>query len=893
MHETLAKKYIAKALMRSAYFAGIPKTVFITIVASGSLCATLGFMLTNRVFISCLILIIASISYLIMRFVIYKEDEFALIKWSKIQSYTPVLPIKSERGVNAYDPHPKSLTSFLKKEQPLLGKLGTISDKIPFLSHLDDENILTTEGHVFQVIEVCGIAYETKAYTELNLEENLRAHLLKSISDPSISLYLYTKREKCTSYPDGNYIEHFSKHLNEKYKKNIENRQFYANRHYIVVLKRGSLKQNIQKRLMIALNQVTDRLISSLSIYGARRLRVTPENDVKYSEILSFLYELINAKEAKIRLTHLPLNTYLPQANIFFSNKNGFIQWRGIDGTNRFGAILILKEYPDFSSHSMLNALKSVEIEYLLTQTFFYEDKQSAKAQIKEQQKSLQQVQDEAHSEHGGLDFTLDKLASNQVSLGYHSLSILVFDEDIKSLEKKLKKIDSLFLDEGMICYRETSGIELSFFAQMPGNFKYLYRKAPITTENIAGFFDLHNSPKGHTKTWWGNALTICETASGAPYYLNIHHLDVANCLFIGAQGVGKTLLMSFLLTIGMKYGGRRFIFDKDGSMQIIILALSGKYVSLTPGVKAGLAPFQLPDTVENRNFLVMLIQSIASSTGGFTILADHLTLIQKAVEGMYQLPQSDRVFSNLLPFLGRKESGSLRNQLEPWCGQGAYAWLFDNETDSFEFNRNLVGVDIGKILEEKYQTCCAPALLYFMHRLKNLFDGSPSKILIPEVWLLLKNEYFRSEIDDWSKTPRKKNIALLFDLQNVDDLEASPEGRAFIRSVVTKCLYAGFDESQRQICEDLLSLTPQEFNLLKSLNKTDRLFLFKQGHDSVLLRLNLSDLDDEIAVLSARPRTVQCALDAIARHGENPVDWLPFFYKHWRDYLNYGEIKT
>jgi type IV secretion system protein VirB4 len=63
-------------------------------------------------------------------------------------------------------------------------------------------------------------------------------------------------------------------------------------------------------------------------------------------------------------------------------------------------------------------------------------------------------------------------------------------------------------------------------------------------------------------------------------------------------------------------------------------------------------------------------------------------------------------------------------------------------------------------------------------------------------------------------------------------------------------------------------------------------MFLVKQGHNSVVVELNLNGLDDELAVLSGRAETVEL-LDRIrAQHGDDAAVWGPIFQKERRRIL-------
>ena len=82
----------------------------------------------------------------------------------------------------------------------------------------------------------------------------------------------------------------------------------------------------------------------------------------------------------------------------------------------------------------------------------------------------------------------------------------------------------------------------------------------------------------------------------------------------------------------------------------------------------------------------------------------------------------------------------------------------------------------------------------------------------------------------------------------------------------------------------DGLGLTQAEFKLIRhDLNPESRRFLIKQGHDSIVVELDLGGLTDELAVLSGTTETVTL-LDAIrADVGDDPAKWLPLFHQQRR----------
>ena len=103
--------------------------------------------------------------------------------------------------------------------------------------------------------------------------------------------------------------------------------------------------------------------------------------------------------------------------------------------------------------------------------------------------------------------------------------------------------------EAGAIAVREDIELEPAFWAQFPGNFKYIARKAwsrPAISPGLASF---HNFPIGQAEgNHWGPAVAVLETTSAGPYYFNFHNGDLGNFTVIGPSGSGKTVVLNFLL---------------------------------------------------------------------------------------------------------------------------------------------------------------------------------------------------------------------------------------------------------------------------------------------------------------------------------------------------------
>jgi type IV secretion system protein VirB4 len=101
---------------------------------------------------------------------------------------------------------------------------------------------------------------------------------------------------------------------------------------------------------------------------------------------------------------------------------------------------------------------------------------------------------------------------------------------------------------------------------------------------------------------------------------------------------------------------------------------------------------------------------------------------------------------------------------------------------------------------------------------------------------------------------------------------------RTLIEQVATMILFPNPGADYAEYTEGL-GLSDREFNLIKTdLPEGAGMFLLKQGRHSVVLKLPLGGMDNDLAVLSARTANLELMDRLIARYGEDPDSWGPYF---------------
>jgi type IV secretion system protein VirB4 len=537
-----------------------------------------------------------------------------------------------------------------------------------------------------------------------------------------------------------------------------------------------------------------------------------------------------------------------------------------------------IKDYPARTAPGMLDGVLRLPMELVLTESFAFVDRQAALERMGLALRRLKAAEDDAFSLRGELAQARDDVGAGRAAYGEHHLTILAKAESLEELDAGVADIQSALAEMGAVAVREDVNLEPAFWAQFPGNFKYIVRKALISAANFAGLASFHNHPTGQADgNHWGPAIAVLETTAFGPYHFNFHHGDLGNFTVIGPSGSGKTVLLTFLLAQAERLQPRIAYFDKDRGAEPFIRAIGGRYDVISPGEPTGFNPLALPDTPGNRAFLGEWVAQLLTAEGG-ALDSEDRAMVADAIDANFAQPPGHRRLRYLRElFRGarRPSAGDLASRLSAWCEGGDHAWLFDNADDLLDIETRIVGFDMTKVLDAP--SVRIPAMMYLFHRLEQRLDGSPALIVVDEGWKVLDDPVFVRRIKDWEKTIRKRNGLVGFCTQSASDALDSRIASAIIEQAATQIFFPNARAKAADYV-DGFGLSEHEFELVRSLPDTSRCFLIKRGDHSVVARLDLAGLGGELAVLAGTERSVR-RLDAIRREvGDEPSAWLAAF---------------
>jgi type IV secretion system protein VirB4 len=777
----------------------------------------------------------------------------------------------------------------LTKDPKVAGQERPAGKHLPYARHVDDHTIGTRDGLLMQVIHVRGLLFETADTDEINYRKRLRDAALQAIGSSRYAIYHHIIRREAEVALDADYPDAFSQRLDCAWRGRLSTRRLYINDLFLTLVRRplqgkvgaldrirGRLGRAVQpldttRYELQQLGQARDALMAALGSYEPRLLGVYESAQGPCSELLEFLSYLFNGEMRPVLLPMQDIGDYLPYRRISFGQDTIELGRAGASPRQYLGFVSV-KDYPGQTAPGMLDELLRLPFELTVSQSFGFVERQAALSRMNLALRRMRSAEDEALSLRGELTDAKDDVAAGRAAFGEHHMTIAVRGASPEIVDEGAAEVQASLADLGILSVREDIAIEPAFWAQFPGNFKYIARRGLVSTSNFAGLASCHNFSLGKAEgNHWGEAVTLLETTAAGPYFFNFHQGDLGNFTVIGPSGSGKTVVLNFLLAQARKFRPRIIFFDKDRGAELFIRAIGGRYDVLRPGVPSGLNPLQLPDTPPNRQFIIDWLSVLAGGVDG-----EELARIKDAVDANADQPPEHQRLRHIVELFrgGHRPHGSdLWSRLRSWWGDGERAWLFDNESDLTDLAAEAVGFDMTQILDDPIVR--TPAMMYLFHRVEERLDGSPAIIVVDEGWKALDDEVFVRKIKDWEKTIRKRNGVVGFATQSAQDALESKIASAIIEQAATQ-IFMSNPKAQPSEYIDGFGLTEHELELVRTIPDTAHCFLIKHGNDSVVARLNLTGEKDLLTVLSGRERTVRLLDEIRVETGDDPADWLP-----------------
>ena len=378
-------------------------------------------------------------------------------------------------------------------------------------------------------------------------------------------------------------------------------------------------------------------------------------------------------------------------------------------------------------------------------------------------------------------DEALQVLGSDQVSFGYLTITVTVWDQTRTGAGEKQRAVERVVNGRGFATIRETVNAVEAWLSSLPGHPYANVRQPLVHTLNLAHLIPLSAVWAGPARNAHldGPPLMVAETSGSTPFRLSTHVGDVGHMLIVGPTGAGKSVLLALLALQFRRYPASQvYVFDKGGSARASILGMAGKHHRLAAEAEdLAFQPLGHIDHLPERAWAAEWVLGLLAHER-VEITPDIKEAVWSALTSLASAPQRERTVTGLSMLL---QSNALKAALGPYTLEGPFGHLLDAAEDRLSFSD--VECFETETLMRDAVGAVPPVLTYLFHRLDARFDGAPTLLILDEAWVFLDDPLFAARIREWLKTLRKKNVAVVFATQSLADIINSPIAPAVIES--------------------------------------------------------------------------------------------------------------
>lgn len=740
-----------------------------------------------------------------------------------------------------------------------------IYEHIPVACHYDKDTLLTKEGHLIQIIEVTGYEDKTQDLESYDLRDSVRKALVESIPSDQYAIYLHTIRSRKNLMPHGLEPFGFADSLNKKWcKKNNWDKQL-ANTLYISIIRQASnvplaktlnfgfLKRHFVKFFQQAnkdLADVTNKISSKLSRFGAKKLTTVQTNKGYCSEPLMFYHNLIHLRQKQTPMPIRDLSEYLGSMQLFYNFNSMEIQDE--DGS-QFAAIFSLKEYIELPT-SVLDMILQLGTQFVITQAIYFVPASQAKKAYEDQYELLKLTNVPLLIESSGLDEFFKKDGIGKTSFCQQQITILIHSDDQKFFADKIKQTTKALHDVGLPAIIEDFQMPKLFWAQLPGNLKYLKntRLTYIPSSQIAGLSSIHHYLSGSFKgSKWGPPITLLRSDLGTPYFFNFHNRKGnGNTIMIGPKGVGKTVIRRFLLAQACKLNTSIIYLDLEGTSKRFIESIGGKYLKFTATETNNLKinPFDI-NLYEQRHdlFKEWLLSSIYEKGRASPQYEEFFFAL---AQNLLNHNDTTNSLEKLAEIIKSSNEQNLIDGLNQFVNNNYFKNYITDSQDNLSALEldNIIGIDFSDFWKD--ELFLKSFFGVFLQKLLKLLDGKPTIITLSRALLTYRINSFYPVFGKWLQTLMSHNAIAIMGISREPILEKNKDFNEHYQLFGTKIFFS--DKFADKNFKKTFNLTDDELYKIRSYDKSRRIFMLMQDNDTVMLSLHLGDLKEEVDILGA-----------------------------------------
>ncbi len=432
-----------------------------------------------------------------------------------------------------------------------------------------------------------------------------------------------------------------------------------------------------------------------------------------------------------------------------------------------------------------------------------------------------------------------DQLASGTEKYFHFALYLTVRADNLKSLDKISRKIESTLASIGVIIKIATLQQEEGFRTTMPVGYDEIYITRNMDTTSLATTFPFVSSE-----------LTM---EDGILYGLNKHNnsliifdrfkLANANMVVFATSGAGKSYFVKLEAMRSLMFGTEIIVIDPEKEYEKLCKTIGGEYISFSQDGDQKLNPFELSGVYQKDEdelrFKILSLNGLIKIMLGGNLTPEQSAILDRAIilaykeKGITPDPSTQRqtppLLSDLykiLQAMAEEDAHIMATRLEKYV-KGSAAGIFD-QPSNIELKNTFTVFSIRDLSDDLRPIAMYMMLEYIWTRIKK--DRRKRLLIIDEAWWLMQYPDAAKFVHSIAKRARKYGLGLTTITQDVEDFLNTDYGKAVVTNSALQVLLKQSPAAIDRI-QNVFYLTSGEKNYLLSAGIGEGLFFAGSNH--------------------------------------------------------------